>query len=109
MAKEMMITSPMLIRATYRRIRLVQHLMGFRDLLPLSDDGSPFGEDDHPDSEVKAWTKRDALEAVMQETRDLLDEFRDAYDDVGDESGVMVDSEETLLQLQEYGSSSGHS
>ncbi|THH32609.1 hypothetical protein EUX98_g1559 [Antrodiella citrinella] len=104
MAKEMMITSPMLVRATYRRIRLVQHLMGFRDLLPLGDDGSPFGEDDHPESEVKAWTKRDALEAVMQETRDLLDEFRDNYDDVGDESAVMVDSEETLLQMQEFGS-----
>ncbi|KAH8084333.1 hypothetical protein BXZ70DRAFT_1046150, partial [Cristinia sonorae] len=97
MAKEMMITSPMLVRATYRRIRLVQYLMGFRDLLPMGpdgEDGSAFGEDDHPESEVKAWTKRDALEAVTQETRDLLDEWRERFDLVGDESGVLVESEE---------------
>ncbi|TCD63487.1 hypothetical protein EIP91_005346 [Steccherinum ochraceum] len=108
MAKEMMIASPMLTRATYRRIRLVQHLMGFRDLLPMGEDGSAFGEDDHPESEVKAWTKRDALEAVMQETRDLLDEFRAGEDELGDESAVIVDSEETLMQVQDYSSNSSH-
>ena len=74
----------------------------------MGDDGGSFGEDDHPDSDVKTWTKRDALEAIVQETRDLLEESRDSFDDFGDESAVMVDSEETLAQMQEYGSSSSH-
>ena len=78
----------------------------------MGDDGGMFGEDDHPESEVKAWTKRDAVEAVVQETRDLLEEFRGAdgvdEDEFGEESAVMVDSEETLMQVGEYGSTSSH-
>ncbi|CAL1699709.1 unnamed protein product [Somion occarium] len=91
LAREMTVTSPLLIRMTYRRIRLVQHLMGYRTLLPMN--GSTFGEDDNPDAEVKAWTKRDALDAVAQETKDLLDEFRENFSFDGDE-GVIVESGE---------------
>jgi len=97
-AREMIVKSPMLIRTTYRRIRLIQHLMGYRDLLPLGSDGE--FEEEHPDddSETKWWSNKDALEAVVQETKDLSDEFQDYYDTsggVGDESMVMVDSDMT--------------
>lgn len=89
-AKEMIITSPLLIRTTYRHIRLVQHLMGYRTLLPMN--GSTFEENDDPAVEVKAWTKRDALDAVIQETKNLLEEYRPEIDSFLDDSIVVVQS-----------------
>lgn len=101
--KEMMITSTALTQATYRRIRMVQHLMGYRELLPMGIDGLGFGysssmEDDAGDDagvEVKWWTKRDALEHVVNETKELLEMFKeDEGECEGDEGIVVVDSEE---------------
>ena len=101
--KEMIVTSPALVRATYRRIRLVQHLMGYRDLLPMGGAeglgfgyGSGNGEDegvDDPAEDVKWWTKRDALEYVVNETKDLLEMFKES--EASDEDDVVViESEE---------------
>ncbi|KIP07274.1 hypothetical protein PHLGIDRAFT_105851 [Phlebiopsis gigantea 11061_1 CR5-6] len=94
LVKEMVVQSPGLVRMTYRRIRLVQQLMGYSDLLPLG--GSEFYAEDEFSSETRVWSQRDAVEAVVHETRELLDEFRDSFGDVGDESMVMVDSQLTL-------------
>ncbi|KAI0077367.1 hypothetical protein K474DRAFT_1751763 [Panus rudis PR-1116 ss-1] len=105
LAKQMVIISPLLVGATYRRIRLVQRLMGYARLVPLNAGGSMGSvEDSHshshddgpdPDDELKAWTKKDAIDAVVQETQDLLDEFREGIyqssEGLGDESVVLVD------------------
>ncbi|KAK7685920.1 hypothetical protein QCA50_010729 [Cerrena zonata] len=90
LAKEMVITLPLLTRMTYRHIRLVQHLMGYRTLLPMN--GSTFEENDDPAVEVKAWTKRDALDAVVQETKSLLEEFKPEFDSFADEGVVIVEN-----------------
>ncbi|KAJ2914446.1 hypothetical protein MD484_g5972, partial [Candolleomyces efflorescens] len=65
-----------LVEGTYRRIRGVQALMGYDLLLPLPR-GPSLGEDDEEDDEVvlKTWTRSQALTAVGQETKDLLEEF----------------------------------
>ncbi|KAI0792519.1 hypothetical protein C8Q75DRAFT_714346 [Abortiporus biennis] len=105
LAREMTIRSSTLVRSTYRRIRLVQHLMGYRELLPLGSDG-PFGGDDDgddPDSDIKWWTRRDAIEAIVQETRDLIEEYQENYGsgsgdyslNFADESMVVVESDMT--------------
>lgn len=90
LAKEMMINLPLLVRTTYRHIRLVQHLMGYSTLLPMG--GSTFSENDDPAVEVKAWTKRDALDAVIQETKSLLEEFKPDIDTYADEGMIIVES-----------------
>lgn len=101
LAREMGVQSPGLVRMTYRRIRLVQQLMGYGELLPMG--GSEFyaGADGGDlDPEIRVWSQRDAVEAVVNETRELLDEFRESFGDLGDESMVVVDSQMTLLQDQ---------
>ncbi|EKM57985.1 uncharacterized protein PHACADRAFT_139496 [Phanerochaete carnosa HHB-10118-sp] len=103
LAKEMIVRSPGLVMMTYRRIRLVQKLMGYSELLPMG--GSQFyasieeAEGDL-DADIRVWSQRDAIDAVVEETRELLDEFRESFGDVGDESLVMVDSQLTLIQDQ---------
>ena len=96
LAREMIIHSPGLVRMTYRRIRLVQQLMGYSDLLPMG--GSEYYAEDNVDPGIRVWSQRDAVDAVVDETRELLDEFRDSFVDIGDDSMVMVDSQLTLLQ-----------
>ncbi|GJE94860.1 hypothetical protein PsYK624_110360 [Phanerochaete sordida] len=99
LAKEMGVRAPGLVMMTYRRIRLVQKLMGYTELLPLA--GSQFYADEDEgdlDADIRVWSQRDAIDAVVEETRDLLDEFRESFGDVGDESMVMVDSQLTLIQ-----------
>ena len=64
--------------------------MGYRTLLPMN--GSTFEENDDPAVEVKAWTKRDALDAVIQETKNLLEEYRPEIDSFLDDSIVVVQS-----------------
>lgn len=98
LAKDMTVHSPGLVRMTYRRIRLVQQLMGYTELLPMG--GSEYYASDDLDAEIRVWSQRDAIEAVVDETRELLDEFRESFGDVGDESMVVVDSQLTLLPDQ---------
>jgi len=66
------IESPSLIRATYRRIRVVQTYMGYRNILPL-----PHGDMDNNSNGVvlSSWTKYEALEAIKNETDELIEEF----------------------------------
>lgn len=77
--------------------------MGYRDLLPMGGAeglgfgyGSGNGEDegvDDPAEDVKWWTKRDALEYVVNETKDLLEMFKES--EASDEDDVVViESEE---------------
>jgi len=72
------IKSPSLIRATYRRIRAVQTYMGYRNILPL-----PHGDMDNDSNEVvlSSWTKYEALEAIKNETDELIEEFDQLFQD----------------------------
>ncbi|KAJ3508110.1 hypothetical protein NMY22_g16719 [Coprinellus aureogranulatus] len=77
------IKSAKLVENTYRRIRGVQALMGYDLLLPLPTNWLqklPREDDDDDDDEesevvLKSWTKSQALSAISQETKDLLEEF----------------------------------
>jgi len=71
--KAVKVKSTSLIRATYRRIRLVQSYMGYHNLLPL-----PYheGMDADIDEVVpSSWTKYQALKAIQNEVNELLNEF----------------------------------
>ena len=99
LAKDMIVESPVLVRATVRRIRVAQALLGY-PLLPLAavssvDSAGSFGglADGETEGIVRAWSRGEALEALVQETKDLIEEWRDD-DDVsamGDDSGILVD------------------
>ena len=95
LAKDTLVRSPGLIRMTYRRIRLIQHLMGYTNLLPLG--GSEYIPQDGLDAEVKVWSNRAAIEAVVDEMKELMAEFKGGDFDLGDESLVYIDSQEFLL------------
>ncbi|KAJ6487732.1 hypothetical protein C8R45DRAFT_255150 [Mycena sanguinolenta] len=74
MAKSTKVRSLVLVHATYRRVRLVQTAMGYdRELLPSADN---FGAD-----AVPTWTQAQALDAVIQETRGLMEEFEETLVD----------------------------
>ena len=68
-AKTVKIKSPLLVRATYRKIRVVQTYMGYHNILPLPHESM--------DDEVvlSSWTKYEALEAIKNETDELIEEF----------------------------------
>lgn len=87
--KGRMIQSSQLVHATYRRIRLVQASMGYDLLLPLPAGMEPGEEFDT----IQAWTKRQAIDALVREMEDLAQEFsRTSEDFEGDESVVIVDT-----------------
>ena len=88
LARNTIVQSPGLIRMTYRRIRLVQHLMGYADLLPLN--GSEYIPQEGLDGEVKVWSNRAAIEAIVDETKELMSEFNGELDFI-DESLVYID------------------
>ncbi|KAI8972849.1 hypothetical protein BD414DRAFT_559591 [Trametes punicea] len=99
-AREMTVESPILVRATYRRIRIAQAMLGY-PLLPLAtvsslDSGSgDIGEGPEPEALVRAWSRAEAVEALAQETKDLIEEWREGSEwDGGEASGIMVDVEE---------------
>ena len=50
---------------------------------------------------VKAWSRAEAVEMLMQETKDLIEEWRDEEElnGIGDDSGVLVDVEEPRSPL----------
>ncbi|KAI0355950.1 hypothetical protein OH77DRAFT_1402071 [Trametes cingulata] len=102
LAREMFVESPILVRMTYRRIRIAQAMLGY-PALPLAtassmDSGSTeMGEGAVPEGLVRAWSRAEALEALIQETKDLIEEWREETDlGVGEDSGIMVDVEEPL-------------
>ncbi|KAI0327553.1 hypothetical protein GY45DRAFT_1256742 [Cubamyces sp. BRFM 1775] len=97
-AREMAVESPILVRMTLRRIRVAQAMLGYPHL-PLatasSMDSTESGEGQEPDTLVRAWSRAEALEALIQETKDLVEEWReDSELDVGNDSGILVDIEE---------------
>lgn len=69
MANSTTIKSAKLVLATYRRIRAVQQIMGYTELLPVPD-GAEGGEDD-----ARVWSRGRALRAIESETADLMEEF----------------------------------
>ncbi|KAH7907950.1 hypothetical protein BJ138DRAFT_1128802 [Hygrophoropsis aurantiaca] len=91
LTKSETIKSLPLIRATYRRIRLVQACMGYDLLLPMPGDH----DNEEGFSATKAWTKREALEAVIQEMKELSGEFSDTWKEVEDDV-VVVDPDESV-------------
>ncbi|KAL4067040.1 hypothetical protein V8B97DRAFT_2009689 [Scleroderma yunnanense] len=90
--KSSTVKSSQLVHATYRRIRLVQASMGYDLLLPL-----PAGiETDEEFDAIKAWTKSQAIDALVREMGDLAEEFSQTSEDLeGDDSMVIVDPNES--------------
>ncbi|KAG8998938.1 hypothetical protein FRB94_006521 [Tulasnella sp. JGI-2019a] len=64
-----MVSSPKLVQASHRRVRVIQSYMGY-DPLPLNDN------DEYAENDARAWTRGRALKLVIEETRDVLEEFR---------------------------------
>ena len=103
LAKDMLVESPVLVRATLRRVRVAQALLGY-PLLPLAavssvDSAASFGEivlgEADAEGLVRAWSRGEAVEALVQETKDLIDEWREDEEfEAGDDSGILVDMEE---------------
>ncbi|KAF9225723.1 hypothetical protein BS17DRAFT_560510 [Gyrodon lividus] len=97
------IRSPVLARATYRRIRLVQACMGYDALLPWPagmETGGLGGEEGEEEGQgldtIKAWTRRHAIEALVKECEELADEFAESWREVEDDSVVVVDPDESM-------------
>lgn len=89
------IKSVALARATYKRIRTVQKLMGYENLLPMPQNQ----EIDGDDVPTTMWTETEALDAIARETDELLEEFDELARSLEDESGLM-DLPETGLSRQ---------
>ncbi|KAI0032411.1 hypothetical protein K488DRAFT_19827, partial [Vararia minispora EC-137] len=79
------VSSAILVRATYRRVRVVQQVMGYTLLLPLVE-----GEGEDAIGDVQTWTRRQALEAVKQEVEELRGEFSSS---ALEDEGVLVDAD----------------
>ncbi|KAJ7060983.1 hypothetical protein C8F01DRAFT_1058277 [Mycena amicta] len=95
MAKSAKVRSLVLVQATYRRVRLVQTAMGYdSELLPGSQ--MP-GEDAMP-----TWTQAQAIECVVQETREIMEEFEEAFWSAADDI-VVVDPEQSMTMSVSYG------
>ncbi|THH18726.1 hypothetical protein EW146_g2314 [Bondarzewia mesenterica] len=91
MTKSTTIKSVSLVRATYRRIRVVQHLMCYPTLLPGLDGDADNDADEV--SNLKSWTASRALREVTQETNELMEEFREAFGGDEDE-GILGEAEQ---------------
>jgi len=68
------IKSLTLVRATYRRIRTVQRYMGYEPLLPMPDSHEMDGDEMFP----SAWTRSQVLDAILLETRELMEEWEES-------------------------------
>ena len=67
MANSTTIKSAKLVQATYRRIRTVQQIMGYTELLPVPDSVEGCEDD------ARVWSKGRALRELKSETADLLE------------------------------------
>ncbi|KAJ7185784.1 hypothetical protein C8R46DRAFT_937409 [Mycena filopes] len=91
MARSTKVRSLVLVQATYRRVRLVQSAMGYdRELLPGAE--AP-GEDAMP-----TWTPAQALDAVVRETKGLMEEFEEAFWSAADDM-VVVDPDQSMTSM----------
>jgi hypothetical protein len=91
-ARKARVHSIVLVRATFRRVRVVQQVMGYTLLLPLVD-----GEGEDAIGEVQTWTRRQALEAVRQETEELKEEFGGGAG--WEDEGILVDADMSFSSL----------
>jgi hypothetical protein len=80
------IKSSTLVRATYRRIRTVQRYMGYEPLLPVPHSHGMDADEAFP----TAWTRKQALDMILRETRELMEEFEESNRSLHD-SAVPVD------------------
>ncbi|RDB29723.1 hypothetical protein Hypma_014167 [Hypsizygus marmoreus] len=87
MATTTKIKSLTLVRATYRRIRTVQHCLGYEPLLPMPQHSL---EMDSEEDFKTTWTRKEALDAIARETQELLEEFEESDRSLEDE-GILVD------------------
>jgi hypothetical protein len=69
MANSTTIRSAKLVLATYRRVRAVQRIMGYTELLP-----APGGAEENID-DVRVWSRGTALSEIEGEAADLMEEF----------------------------------
>lgn len=91
MAKTTKIKSLALVRATYRRIRTVQSSMGYDVLLPM-----PHGNEmSAGEAFTTTWTKHQALEAVVRETKELMEEFEESFAH-SESDGVLVGADQSM-------------
>lgn len=91
-AKTTKIRSLRLIQETYRRIRGVQVYMGYELLLPIP--GMILSKEKDEDAGLDTWTTSQALKAIVNETRDLLEEFEESF--TMDEESVLVEVDQTM-------------
>ncbi|KAF9052238.1 hypothetical protein BDZ89DRAFT_1032376 [Hymenopellis radicata] len=73
-ARSTKVKSLSLIQATYRRIRLVQSCMGYQSML------LPWPAGDVEEPPPTSWTTQRALKEVVDETRQLLEEFEESFE-----------------------------
>ena len=75
------IKSMALVKATYRRIQLVQTFMGYDMLLPLPVANVGLGiapfEMENNEVSFATWTRRSALEAILGEMKQFEEEFKE--------------------------------
>lgn len=67
--------------------------MGYDTLLPLA--GADGGIDLDDLSNTKAWSKRQAVEAIVKETRELMVEFEEPWREVEDDA-VLIDADQSV-------------
>lgn len=79
-AKSILVSSPVLIQRTRERINVVLACMGYNTAQ----------DDVYADS--KAWTRGRALECLVIETQDLMNEFKDDFMSVDEEFYFMEPS-----------------
>ena len=89
------IKSTPLVLATYQRIRLVQTCMGYDTLLPLPTTASEKLPDDIDLANTRAWTKKQAVAALITETRELMVEFEEPWKEVEDDV-VLIDADQSV-------------
>lgn len=87
------IKSVSLVLATYKRIRLVQTCMGYDTLLPLPT--VECGVDFDDPATAKAWSKKQAMDAIVKETRELMVEFEEPWREVEDDV-VLIDADQSV-------------
>lgn len=74
LASSTAIKSVILIRETFRRIRLVQSCLGYSALLPYPEGDLRYNVPDEV-VDITGWTKAKALQSIVGETKLLIDEF----------------------------------
>jgi hypothetical protein len=91
------IKSAKLALDTYKRIRTVQACLGYDHLLPLPSSAMGYmsSVDDIDSIGMQTWTRRQAVEAVLKETEELIAEFSSASKVVEDDM-ILVNPDQSM-------------